>query len=151
MGELAVAIISSLFIGALLGAWLTTLLTTSKQSNLAARIRYLEIEKQRLTAWVEDLQSGMYVNCVYCGHRYGPEDKLIGTMGEMLKHHVEQCPQHPMSALKVELREVVERVFASYEGHFRAGRFSVGYRTGVRDVKASMDVALEEAGIPPKR
>jgi len=23
-------------------------------------------------AWVNDLQSDMYVNCVYCGHRYGP-------------------------------------------------------------------------------
>ena len=36
----------------------------------AANERVPEIE--RLKVWVDDLQSGMYVNCVYCGHRYGP-------------------------------------------------------------------------------
>lgn len=63
-------------------------------------IAELEEENKRLRQWVKDLQSGMYVNCVYCGHRYGPSDKVPTSMAEVLKEHVEQCPKHPMSELK---------------------------------------------------
>lgn len=58
-------------------------------------------EIERLEQWVADCQSGMYINCVYCGHRYGPQDEVPASMADVLKEHVEQCPQHPMSALKV--------------------------------------------------
>lgn len=61
----------------------------------------------RLREWIDDLQSGMYINCVYCGHRYGPEGEYPASMAEVLKEHVEQCPAHPMSALKVELENQV--------------------------------------------
>ncbi len=54
----------------------------------------------RLEAWVSDLQSGMYVNCVYCGHRYGPGETTPVSMADALKAHIETCPQHPMSDLK---------------------------------------------------
>jgi DNA-directed RNA polymerase subunit RPC12/RpoP len=53
-----------------------------------------------LRQWVNDLQSGMYVSCVYCGHRYGPDDKVPGSMADALKQHIEQCPKHPMSQLR---------------------------------------------------
>lgn len=56
----------------------------------------------RLEAWVADCQSGMYVNCVYCGHRYGPQDKVPAARADILKQHIEACPDHPMSALKTE-------------------------------------------------
>ena len=62
-----------------------------------------EVAEERtceLKRWVDDLQSGMYVNCVYCGHRYGPGETTPVTMADALKVHVEQCPKHPMSALK---------------------------------------------------
>lgn len=39
-------------------------LSEAKNTLIAARD-----EVSRLTKWVSDLQSGMYVNCVYCGHR----------------------------------------------------------------------------------
>ena len=58
----------------------------------------LDLEK-----WVADLQSKLYVNCVYCGHRYGPEDEVPTTMAQVLKDHIEQCPKHPMSELKERL------------------------------------------------
>ena len=84
-----------------------------------AEITSLKEENERLVKWVDDLQSGMYINCVYCGHRYGPKDKVPCTMANALKQHIEQCPKHPMSALKKslaaaekrerELREKVER------------------------------------------
>jgi hypothetical protein len=67
-----------------------------------ARIAELLAEIARLTQWTNDLQSGMYVNCVYCGHQYGPTDKVPSTMAQILKTHIESCTKHPMSALKGE-------------------------------------------------
>lgn len=60
----------------------------------------------RLKAWVNDLQSGMYVNCVYCGHRYGPKDDVPVAMAEILKEHVAQCPHHPMSHLRERMQHI---------------------------------------------
>ena len=65
-------------------------------------------ECARLKAWVADLQSGMYVNCVYCGHRYGPGETTPVSMADALKAHVEACPEHPMSRLKARLADLVE-------------------------------------------
>lgn len=65
----------------------------------------IESQAQRieeLREWVNDLQAGMYINCVYCGHRYGPNDQVPASMADVLKAHVEQCPEHPMSELKAE-------------------------------------------------
>ena len=62
---------------------------------------YKEIE--RLQNWVNDCQSGMYINCVYCGYRYGPSsgpDEVPATMADVLKEHIEICPEHPMSFMK---------------------------------------------------
>jgi hypothetical protein len=53
----------------------------------------------RLEAWTADLLSGMYVNCVYCGHRYGPEKETPVAMAEVLKAHIAECPEHPISGL----------------------------------------------------
>lgn len=64
----------------------------------------LQADNERLQQWVSDLQGRMYINCVYCGHRYGPDDEEPehDTMQEELRAHVEQCPKHPMSALKAD-------------------------------------------------
>lgn len=67
----------------------------------------LKAENSRLNAWIADLQSGMYVNCVYCGHRYGPGETTPVSMADALKAHVEQCQKHPMSALRAALRELI--------------------------------------------
>lgn len=64
--------------------------------------------------WVDDLQSGMYINCVYCGHRYGPQDEVAESMSEVLKKHIEQCPKHPLSARVKDamlLREALHQVY----------------------------------------
>lgn len=51
-----------------------------------------DLEINRLSAWVNDLQSGMYINCVYCGHRYGPQDQVPTTMAEARADDLEkQC------------------------------------------------------------
>jgi len=49
--------------------------------------------------WIADLKSGMYINCVYCGHRYGRADVLPASKAEILKRHIAECPEHPMSSL----------------------------------------------------
>lgn len=66
----------------------------------------LEAENDRLRQWVKDLQSGMYINCVYCGHRYGPAKETPVAMADVLKKHIEVCPEHPLSALKRENEEL---------------------------------------------
>lgn len=72
---------------------------TERAARLAA-----EGESATMRRWVDDLQSGMYINCVYCGHRYGPGETTPVSMADALKAHVEQCPKHPMSALKAHAR-----------------------------------------------
>ena len=67
-------------------------------------------ENARLTAWVADLQSGMYVNCVYCGFSYGPGETTPVSMADALKAHVEQCPKHPMSELVKKYGEALVRI-----------------------------------------
>lgn len=59
---------------------------------------------ERLKKWIDDLQSGMYINCVYCGHRYGPQDKVAASMQDALKVHVSQCPEHPMHQVLAALK-----------------------------------------------
>jgi hypothetical protein len=83
-----------------------------RDAERAEVARLLE-ETDRLRAWVNDLHSGMYINCVYCGHRYGPNDEVPESMSDVLKRHVEQCPAHPMSKLKSDrdaLREALRDV-----------------------------------------
>lgn len=73
----------------------------------------MQADIDRLQQWVNDLQSGMYINCVYCGHRYGPESEVPSTMADVLKEHIAQCPQHPLSEARAEtasLREEVNRL-----------------------------------------
>jgi hypothetical protein len=70
-------------------------------------------EVRRLHQWVADLQSGMYVNCVYCGHRYGPAETTPVAMADALKHHVARCPEHPMSTLVTAL-SAASHVLKSY-------------------------------------
>ena len=79
----------------------------------ADEIATLRAENERLEQWVSDCQAGMYINCVYCGHRYGPDSEVPAAMADVLKEHIEQCPKHPMSALRADyerLREAHEYI-----------------------------------------
>jgi DNA-directed RNA polymerase subunit RPC12/RpoP len=76
---------------------------------LAEAVIRLHARVSELEGWVNDLQSGMYINCVYCGHRYGPKESTPATAAEILKMHVERCPKHPMSALKTRLAAAEKR------------------------------------------
>lgn len=63
-------------------------------------------EIQRLTDWINVLQAGTYVTCVYCGHCYGPDTEVPTCMAEVLRQHIEYCPKHPMSLMRRELEEL---------------------------------------------
>jgi hypothetical protein len=78
-----------------------------------ARAETAEASLAAARQWVDDLQSGMFVNCVYCGHRYGPGETTPVSMADALKAHVEQCPEHPMSALR-QRAEGLERVVLTF-------------------------------------
>jgi hypothetical protein len=67
--------------------------------QLTADVEWLHAENGRLKAWVSDLQSGMYVYCVYCGHRCGHGETTPVSMADALKAHIAECPEHPMSGL----------------------------------------------------
>jgi len=83
-----------------------------KTENLGNE-KYVRVEEiERLNSWVNDLQAGMYVNCVYCGHRYGAETEVPASMADVLKEHIEQCPEHPL----FEARQEIERLETCNEG-----------------------------------
>ena len=75
-------------------------------------------ENLKLREWISDLQSGFYVNCVYCGYRYGKKGEVPTSQADVLKGHIEQCPEHPMSKLKqenVDLREELEELTKNHD------------------------------------
>lgn len=72
-------------------------------------------EIERLEQWVTDCQSGMYVNCVYCGHRYGPREDTPVAMADVLREHIEQCPKHPLSRAKAEIERLTAELAAIRE------------------------------------
>ena len=67
------------------------------------QVEVLEAKIRRLRGWVNDLQAGLYVNCVYCGHRYGPDTETPVSKAQVLKEHIKVCPDHPMSTLTRDL------------------------------------------------
>lgn len=73
----------------------------------------LQQENERLKQWVNDLHSSMYVNCVYCGHRYGPKENTPVSMSDVLRAHIEKCPMHPMSALKQQIADLTAKLEAA--------------------------------------
>lgn len=74
-------------------------------------------EIERLQKWIDDLQSGMYINCVYCGHRYGPNTlnkSEAKNMRDALHKHVEECPHHPLFKAKKRIK-CLEKRLEKYE------------------------------------
>ena len=52
----------------------------------------------------------MYVNCIYCGFRYGRKDEVPVSHAAILKHHIINCPEHPLSKALEVMRECVEMI-----------------------------------------
>jgi hypothetical protein len=95
-------------------------------------------EVMRLQDWVDDLQSGMWVNCVYCGHNYGPREDTPVAMADVLKEHVMKCPLHPMSKMREALEHI--RTMARLAAHQAP---HVDLRDIMNEIQTSVDAALE--------
>jgi DNA-directed RNA polymerase subunit RPC12/RpoP len=72
-------------------------------------------ENKKLESWIDELQSGMWINCVYCGHRYGPNagpntKDFNLTMRKALEQHISECPKHPLSAAKQQIADHEQRI-----------------------------------------
>src|SRR4030042_5857921 len=107
---------------------------------MSEELKQLKEEIVNLNKWIADLQSGMYINCVYCGHRYGPEDEVPASMADILKEHIERCPKHPMSKLKIEnyaLRIELEEAKASTEFQ---GKIADALRIELEEAQASVEL-----------
>lgn len=89
----------------LLNQLLLTKLSYGGACELADLIRK---EIKRLEKWVADLQSDKYINCVYCGHRYGPIEETEQTQQEILYAHIQQCPEHPLSKAQKRIDELLQ-------------------------------------------
>ncbi len=95
-------------------------------STSSVEIVQLENEIEQMQQWVDDSQSGMYVNCVYCGYRYGPKEDTPVAMTDILKEHIEQCPKHPMSKLKIALVEKDKKAILKQAEHWQ--QESIGWQ-----------------------
>jgi hypothetical protein len=89
-----------------------------------------------LRNWIADLQSGMYVNCVYCGHRYGPNETTPVSMADALKAHIAQCPEHPMAGL-LKVCGGILGILDGFTGH--------DFERAMRAVKPRIEMAVAKA------
>jgi hypothetical protein len=85
------------------------------KSNPNLCIHHTSLPNDKMMQWVNDLQSGMYINCVYCGHRYGPKKDTPAVMADVLKAHIRECPAHPLSKALTAL-EAAERALDDASG-----------------------------------
>lgn len=79
------------------------------KTQLVELLASVVAQMKQLKQWIIDMQQGCYVNCVYCGHRYGPYNQTPVSQADILKAHIEQCPEHPMSFLKKENEELKQQ------------------------------------------
>jgi len=79
-------------------------------SELKGQLRDANAEVERLKKQVADCQSGMWVSCIYCGHRYGPKATTPVTQADLLTKHAEQCSKHPMSTLRAEVERLEKQL-----------------------------------------
>lgn len=88
--------------------------STIKNAAKAAELAALKAENERLERHVADLMSGKYVNCVYCGHRYGPAGKTPVTQAELLHEHIKKCEKHPLCALQKKFNRLDNAIISIY-------------------------------------
>jgi hypothetical protein len=97
-------------------------------------IQALTTENQQLEAWIDDLQSGMYINCVYCGHRYGPnKGNHRVTMRKALETHIAECPKHPLAMARNRIKELTAERDADRRREYGYSQQTVDALTKERD------------------
>lgn len=71
----------------------------------------LQLEVAELEQWIDDLQEGMKINCVYCGAELAPRTEEVDESVRLrLQRHMRYCPKHPMMELRRQFLEFVVRI-----------------------------------------
>ena len=78
--------------------------------QLQSKLTAAQANIKELEEWVNDLQSGLYINCVYCGHRYGPRESTPAVMADVLYEHIKICPKHPLSKAQQTIAEQAKEI-----------------------------------------
>ncbi len=105
------------------------------------------IEIAELNKWIDDLQAGMYINCVYCGHRFESNPEVYPSMQDVLKEHMGNCPKHPLSKANKEkdrLRTEKEWVLDHYAMRLHETNTLLG-KQGINKIKQRIVVEMKQA------
>lgn len=122
-----------------------SVMTPTELPSERQRVRELGAEVDRLKAWIADLQAGMYVACVYCGHRLAGRDAASSKWSDALRAHIETCSQHPASKLKVQLEAMtIARDRACNLAEHSSRRLPAGEMANVLEQVGS----LRKVGLP---
>jgi hypothetical protein len=62
----------------------------------------------RQKKWINELLAGNTVNCIFCGHCYGPSATTAVSQQDVLKAHVMQCPEHPLAVLRRKIVQIYD-------------------------------------------
>jgi hypothetical protein len=119
-------------------------------NDIFATAKRVIVESEELKQWVSDCQSGMYINCVYCGHRYGPKDETPISMANVLKEHIEQCPKHPMSKLKAENEKLrkVEKLAKKILAFMEPGKYGFTMDHLLNELTQALDEVKDDKSSP---
>ena len=120
------------------------------EDQVRTEIARLRAQLAAVEHWVDDLQSGMFINCVYCGFRYGPgsihaesldDPKATASMRDALTAHVQQCPKHPLAAAEQRVA-ALEKLLVSAAHALRSYQYGNSATDLAEEVADALDAAL---------
>ncbi|MCK9596683.1 hypothetical protein M0R19_05825 [Candidatus Pacearchaeota archaeon] len=74
-------------------------------------VDYINSLKQKildLEKWIDNLQEGTIITCVYCGHAYPPGTQT--SRRKVLYEHIKICPKHPLREAEERIKELEMRL-----------------------------------------
>lgn len=81
-------------------------------------IKELQAKNKELEIWIDNLQSGTVITCVYCGHIHSVQKNSHPlTVREALRKHIEICPKHPMSKSKTEMEAKIKDLHKTIDAY----------------------------------
>ncbi len=84
----------------------TTIVSFQKQE----RIEILEAAVKEKDEWIDRLEDGRIVTCVYCGHAYPPETQR--SKRKILYEHIKLCPKHPLRHAEEQIATLIAELDA---------------------------------------
>ena len=80
-----------------------------QQRQVIKELKDENIEKaeeiKTLKGWINGLPQ-LYVNCVYCGHRFKPNPEVFPSQTDVVREHMEKCSKHPLFQANQKIKEL---------------------------------------------